>query len=559
MQTVLRLGLAVVAALGCTRPPDAHETYRRELLVPGVALHGIHGLAFDDAGRLYAGSVLGQSIFAIDVGTGAVERYVGPRKGAADDLEWGPPGTPSEGLLVWTGVATGDVYARRAGGSPTRIARGLPAVNSLAFDPSGRLFVAQVFGPDALWEIDPTGTAPPREIARDLGDLNGFDVGPDGRIYGPLWSKGQVAAVDVESGDLEVIATGFSMPAAANFDSLGNLYVADTARGEIVHVDIENGQRTRIARVRTAIDNIAVDEGGNVYVSVMADNAVHRVDAETGEVETIIESPLATAADIRLVHEEGKDWLYVADTFKLARVDVSTGQVEDVARVLETQIQFPMHVDVTPEAIAVSSTFVDSVQVLERDALETRRATRPTWRCATAPAATAACGWTGCSASSTRRSAARHSCAASIPCGLQRTCATRPCCTSTGRTPKRAGACGSWRPGWRTSTRPAAPASPWSPWRCRPPSTARAWALVGDKLVADELAAGRLVRPFDPSLSTPLSFSYYLLSREDRRRTAQGRGLPRLVVGGGEHRRSREDEEALRESSSPPPAWRRRR
>ena len=40
-------------------------------------------------------------------------------------------------------------------------------------------------------------------------------------------------------------------------------------------------------------------------------------------------------------------------------------------------------------------------------------------------------------------------------------------------------------------------------------------ALVGDMLVADGLAAGRLVRPFDPSLSTPLSFAYYLLSAKD--------------------------------------------
>ncbi len=37
-------------------------------------------------------------------------------------------------------------------------------------------------------------------------------------------------------------------------------------------------------------------------------------------------------------------------------------------------------------------------------------------------------------------------------------------------------------------------------------------ALVGDVLVADELAAGRLVRPFDAQLNTPLSFSYYLIS-----------------------------------------------
>lgn len=40
-------------------------------------------------------------------------------------------------------------------------------------------------------------------------------------------------------------------------------------------------------------------------------------------------------------------------------------------------------------------------------------------------------------------------------------------------------------------------------------------ALVGDILVADELAAGRLVRPFDQSLSTPLTFSYYLVTTED--------------------------------------------
>ncbi len=41
-------------------------------------------------------------------------------------------------------------------------------------------------------------------------------------------------------------------------------------------------------------------------------------------------------------------------------------------------------------------------------------------------------------------------------------------------------------------------------------------ALVGDMLVADHLASGRLVRPFDHSLSTPLTFSYYLLSAKDR-------------------------------------------
>ena len=49
-------------------------------------------------------------------------------------------------------------------------------------------------------------------------------------------------------------------------------------------------------------------------------------------------------------------------------------------------------------------------------------------------------------------------------------------------------------------------------------------ALVGDILVADDLAAGRLLRPFDPSLSTPLSFSYYLLSAKD------SAGQPKVVA-----------------------------
>ena len=41
-------------------------------------------------------------------------------------------------------------------------------------------------------------------------------------------------------------------------------------------------------------------------------------------------------------------------------------------------------------------------------------------------------------------------------------------------------------------------------------------ALTGDVLLADHLATGRLVRPFDPSLSRPLTFfSYFLLSVKD--------------------------------------------
>ncbi|MEO1138093.1 MAG: transcriptional regulator GcvA [Pseudomonadota bacterium] len=41
-------------------------------------------------------------------------------------------------------------------------------------------------------------------------------------------------------------------------------------------------------------------------------------------------------------------------------------------------------------------------------------------------------------------------------------------------------------------------------------------ALLGEVLISDHLDAGRLVRPFGPSFSKALSFSFYLLSRRDR-------------------------------------------
>ena len=41
-------------------------------------------------------------------------------------------------------------------------------------------------------------------------------------------------------------------------------------------------------------------------------------------------------------------------------------------------------------------------------------------------------------------------------------------------------------------------------------------ALIGDRMAADHLTSGRLMRPFDAELSTPLVFAYFLLSPKDR-------------------------------------------
>ncbi len=138
------------------------------------------------------------------------------------------------------GLTKGRISQLIAEGLPVRpdgtidvLATGLPGINSTAWKQDGRLFATQVFLGDALYEIDPAGKEPARKIIEGMGGLNGFDFGPDGMLYGPLWFKGQVAKVNADTGELTVVAEGFKVPAAANFDSKGNLYVVDTALGQV--------------------------------------------------------------------------------------------------------------------------------------------------------------------------------------------------------------------------------------------------------------------------------------------------------------------------------------
>ena len=57
-----------------------------------------------------------------------------------------------------------------------------------------------------------SGAAAPRLIVKDMGGFNGFEVGPDGMLYGPLWFKGQVVKIDPANGAITVINSDFKTP-----------------------------------------------------------------------------------------------------------------------------------------------------------------------------------------------------------------------------------------------------------------------------------------------------------------------------------------------------------
>src|SRR5438270_5115554 len=245
-----RLALATTVAaivLGNTASASA-QTYEVTKLVPGSAFHGVHGLGIDKSGRLFAGSVAGAALYEVDAANGTAKIAIPAPEGMADDIAFAPDGT-----MAWTGFLTGDLYSRKGEGPVKKLASGLPGINSLAYRKDGRLYATQVFLGDALYEIDVEGAKPPRKIMEKMGGLNGFEFGPDDMLYGPLWFKGQVAKVDVDKGELTVVADGFKIPAAVNFDSKGNLWVVDTALGQLVRVDPKTGDKKVVAQLKAAL------------------------------------------------------------------------------------------------------------------------------------------------------------------------------------------------------------------------------------------------------------------------------------------------------------------
>lgn len=363
----MRLNFALTGALvaAALSAPAFAQVYKTEVFIPGSGMHGIHGIAFDAEDRMFVGSVVGQTIFEINSETGQQRACVESPNGMADDLAFAEDGT-----MFWTAFANGKIHAQKNFGPIREVANGLPGINALAFNAEGRLFATQVFLGDALYEIDPLGVELPRKIVENMGGLNGFDFGPDGHLYGPLWFEGAIAKVDVDSGELEVIMEGFKIPAAANFDANGNLWVLDSAAGQIVKVDVEKRTRTIFPGVPTSMDNLDFDSKGQLWFTVMAENAIYRFDEATSEAIPIRRDEFAQPCDLHIFKDGDRELLYVADNFSVKSVDLKTKEVTSIARNVESEIQYPSGLFVNEKHILLTSWFSNSVQVMDRKTSE---------------------------------------------------------------------------------------------------------------------------------------------------------------------------------------------
>ena len=352
MKHYILLG-ALLLAVGCSNIEE---------ITPKSPFHGIHGIGFDQQGRLLAGSVLGSTLYAVDIESGTRSVLVPPPLGQADDVAFYGKDT-----LAWTAFLDGKVYIRDGSGEIRTIAEKLPGMNSLAFAADGRLYATQVFLGDALYELDPSGKKPPRKIMEGMGGLNGFEIDKNGKLYGPLWFKGKVVEVDLAKAKMRTIASGFKTPAAVNIDpKTGALYVVDTSLGQVIRVNRKSGKKKVIAKVNPAIDNLAFDKDGRLFISNMSDNAIIEINKKTGESRTIISGKLAAAGGLAIGDENGVETLYVADVFALRSINVQTREVKTIARVFGDEIDYPINIKLTAKYILLTGWSAGSVQVLDR-------------------------------------------------------------------------------------------------------------------------------------------------------------------------------------------------
>ncbi len=376
VSAVLALGVTGIAlAQQAPSPAPSAREYNQQILVPGSWFHGVHGLAFNKDDQLFAGSVVGQTIYRVQVDSGEVDPVIDHKaNGMADDIAFAEDGT-----MAWTAFLIGKVYIRRPNGKTIEVAHGLGGPNSLAFGKDGRLFVTEVFLGDALYEIDlknvdkpdfkPFARSELRKVAEKLGGLNGFEVHKDdGFLYGPIWFKGEIVKVNVETGAAEVIASGFKIPAAINIDpqNRDNLYVVDTGTGGIWSVSLSSRAKRLVASMKPGLDNLAFDSRGRLFVSSMTDNGIYHVDKQTGSWRTIVEGKLAMPADLAVTSEGGKETVHVADVFSYRTVDGATGAVHDVMRVHGETHAYPTGLSIGPKHVLLSSWFSNTVEKVDR-------------------------------------------------------------------------------------------------------------------------------------------------------------------------------------------------
>lgn len=151
-----------------------------------------------------------------------------------------------------------------------------------------------------------------------------MDWGPDGFLYGPIWTKGKVIRIDVKNGKNTSVAEGFGIPSAVKIDSKGNLYVTDFMRGEVLRVNVKTGNKEVISSNLSRLDNLAFDSKGRLFVSQEDDGSIFEI-LSNGTKRTVSSGGMIAPGGVA-VSSDGES-VFIADLFTLREFDLTGKEI----------------------------------------------------------------------------------------------------------------------------------------------------------------------------------------------------------------------------------------
>ena len=330
-RTLLTAVLSVVVCMLAQGPAGASSHARNatvEIVVPGSVIQAIEGIDIGPDGMIYGTSIHALAVYRIDPDTGFVTIAVPSPYGESDDVAVGPAGTPAEGILAWTAQSTGEIRIQRPGGMPEVILPDAPRVNPIAFNKEGRLFTAQSgAGENALWELDVIGNNPPRVVAKNKGRLNGFGFGSDGRLYSPHFGTNELFAIDVDTGDFEVIADDVGTTAATKPDADGNVWNVDYMTGDLWLTDMKTGESRIYATFPPPLDNLTIDDDGVIYMADLAISGITAFNPKTMESWTVTAGSFTVPLGMAATTLNGEEAILIADPFGYRFLDPQSGEI----------------------------------------------------------------------------------------------------------------------------------------------------------------------------------------------------------------------------------------
>ncbi|MEI7556685.1 hypothetical protein [Candidatus Chlorohelix sp.] len=378
MRNVKKLSLALVSmllvlqlTLGVSFAKEQEDNRGHgglQTLVKGSPIHGANGIAFHN-GLLYIASVFGNEIVVMNPYSGQIVKRLGQDYGVQtpDDLVFG-----ADGSLYWTSLFTGQVGKLAPDGvTHSIVATNLAGANGIAFTRDfKRLFVAADFFGNGLYEIDPTGanttptlilTFPEYGVPGVAGEMNSMAFGPDGYLYGPLYNKGRVVKVNVDTKEIVEVLSGLSSPSSVKFDSLERFYVNSGSPYKVERVNLKTMKRETLAEPVSGLDNIAFDSHGRMFISDEAGGGISEILKNKKLREVNPAGMMAAGGVAVLPGKDGHDRVFEADFWTLRQYDGKSGMPKPLGNF--TSAVQPITVSVFGDKLVLTSILNNAVQI----------------------------------------------------------------------------------------------------------------------------------------------------------------------------------------------------